>query len=76
MNYPTYDDPHSERENEDKDKEAPEDAFSHYLRLADGRTVRYDVGDSPQGTPFPAVWNGVEVVGISHAVAPGTEAKS
>lgn len=75
MNYPTYDDPHFDRQNEENDKEAPEDAFSHYLRLADGRTVRYDVGNDPHG-PLPVVWNGVEVIGASHSVAPGTEAKS
>lgn len=53
-------------------QEAPKDAFSHYLTLADNTTVRYDVGDKPYD-PFPSEWNGVPVVTVRNAMAPGKE---
>ena len=56
-----------------KDDEAPEDAFSHYLTLADGSTVRYDVGNEGNGHVFPTEFNGVAVTGVRNAVGPGPD---
>ena len=61
--------------NEKQDRrsnEAPENAFSHYLTLANGQTVRYDVGDKPYD-PFPQEWEGVPVTSVRNAMGPGKE---
>jgi hypothetical protein len=51
------------QQEEAKDEEAPEDAFSHYLVLSDGTHVRYDVGNDPYA-PFPSEWNGKRVASV------------
>ena len=43
------------RTDHEKNEEASQDSFSHYLRLADGRTVRFNVGDKPND-PFPTTF--------------------
>lgn len=48
----------------------PEDRFSHYLTLADGTTVKFNIGDDPNG-PFPAEINGVPVIGARNATVGG-----
>jgi hypothetical protein len=54
-----------------KDEEAPEGAFSHYLELADGQTVRFAI--HPRRNNIPAAWNGVPVVRVHNSHAPGKE---
>jgi hypothetical protein len=62
----------ADKETKEETKEAPEDAFSHYLELVDGRRVRHDVGNKPYA-PFPADFNGVPVVRVHNATVPGKE---
>lgn len=49
-------------------KEAPEDKFSHYLRLANGNTVRFAI--HPRRQEIPSEWNGVPVVQVHNSHAP------
>lgn len=50
-----------------KQEKAPEgDQASHYLVLADGRHVGYQVGDDPYA-PFPAEYDGVAVRSVHNA---------
>jgi hypothetical protein len=51
-----------------KQEEAPEDAFSHYLDLANGQTVRFAV--NPRNGLVPTEWNGVPVVKVHNSHAP------
>jgi hypothetical protein len=48
----------------------PKDRFSHYLTLADGSNVRFNIGDDPNG-PFPSEINGVPVIGARNATVGG-----
>jgi hypothetical protein len=54
-------------------EEAPEDKFSHYLQLADGRTVRFAVSDR-RPNDLPTSFNGVPVVNVHNAIPMGKEA--
>lgn len=54
-----------------KQEEAPEDKFSHYLQLADGKTVRFAI--HPRNPVIPSEWNGVPVVRVHNSHAPGKE---
>jgi hypothetical protein len=51
-----------------KQEEAPDDAFSHYLSLANGETKRFAV--HPRDNRIPTEWNGVPVVQVHNAYAP------
>lgn len=55
-----------------KQEEAPEDAFSHYLELASGQTVRF-AAHPRNPSDIPNAWNGVPVVRVHNAFAPGSE---
>lgn len=52
-------------------EEAPEDNFSHYLELANGKTVRFAV--NARTYDVPSEWNGVPVVRVHNSHAPGKE---
>ena len=54
-----------------KREEADGAKFSHYLELADGRTVRFLV--NPNRPDVPNDWNGVPVVRVHNSHAPGRE---
>lgn len=58
------------RTDHEKGEEAPADAFSHYLTLADGKTVRFNVGDKPND-PLPTSFGGVPVASVNHAIPAG-----
>jgi N-acetyl-anhydromuramyl-L-alanine amidase AmpD len=53
---------------EDKKQEKPPegDAASHYLVLADGRHVGYQVDTEPYA-PFPTEYDGVAVISVHNA---------
>lgn len=49
-------------------EEAPEDNFSHYLELANGKTVRFAV--HPRDSRTPTEWNGTPVLRVHNSYAP------
>jgi hypothetical protein len=53
------------------DEEAAEDKFSHYLELANGKTVRFLI--HPRKQIIPGSWNGVPVVRVHNSHAPAPE---
>jgi hypothetical protein len=61
----TSDEQRAKRTDHTKNEEAPEDAFSHYLHLADGSTRRFNVGDNPHGTmPTTFGEDNIRVIGV------------
>lgn len=52
--------------NDSKEKPPEGDDASHYLVLADGRHIGFQVGDTPYA-PFPAEYDGVAVISVHNA---------
>ena len=59
----------SKNDKKNEREQAPEDSFSHYLTLANGETVRFDVATNDGA--FPADWNGIPVVGARGSTVGG-----
>lgn len=64
------DDSFSKDDKKDEKKAPPKgDKASHYLVLADGRHIGYQVDDNPDGpgAPFPTEYDGVSVISVHNA---------